>query len=249
MAIIGIIGAMASEVNRLTEQMEEKSVLRAAGIRFHYGVLMGVPVVVAQCGIGKCCAAICAQAMIDKFHVDALINTGVAGGLAEGLRVGDLVIGTDAVQHDFDITAFGHVKGYMGDGESGKPTRYCADKHLVSVFKQAADTVLMGNRYIEGTIASGDVFVSDDTMKREIHACFGAAAVEMEGAAVAQAAVANGVPFVIVRAISDLAGNEAHISYDEFEIAAAETSARIVMGMLTKLADENKERSGAFRSE
>lgn len=236
MGIVGIIGAMASEVERLTELMEDRAVMRAAGIRFYYGTLMGAPVVVAQCGIGKCCAAICAQAMIDKFHVEALINTGVAGGVAPGLRVGDLVVSTDVVQHDFNLTAFGHVQGFMGGtGEDQEPTRFQADERLIQVFKQAAETVLTENRTIDGTIASGDIFVSDEAIKQKIRTRFQAAAVEMEGAAIAQTAAANGVPFVVVRAISDLAGEEAHMSFEEFEKNAAEISARIVMAMLTKL--------------
>ena len=105
MGIIGIIGAMASEVELLVQQM----VLRHAGLEFHYGLLAGKPAVVVRCGIGKVCAALCAQALIDRFHVGALINTGVAGGLDPCLAVGDLVVGAASVQHDFDVTCFGHV--------------------------------------------------------------------------------------------------------------------------------------------
>ena len=234
--IWGVIGAMASEVELLTSRMEEASALRHAGVDFHYGTLEGVPVVAARCGIGKVCAAVCAQAMIDRFHVAALVNTGVAGGVAPGLSVGDLVIGADAVQHDFDITAFGHAKGYMGLGpgpaDDSQPTRFAADPDLVAAFRAAAESVPGSGSILTGTIASGDVFVADDCVKREIAAQFGAAAVEMEGAAVAQVAVANGVPFVIVRAISDLAGEAATVSFEEFEKAAAERSARIVSAML-----------------
>ena len=233
--IWGVIGAMASEVELLTARLEDASVLTCAGVDFHYGTLEGMPTVVARCGVGKVCAALCAQAMIDRFHVAALINTGVAGGVASGLSVGDLVIGADAVQHDFDITAFGHVKGYMDLGiESGggsHPTRFTADPRLVSAFRAAADKVLGPGKTREGTIASGDMFVADDAVKREIADAFGAAAVEMEGAAIAQTASANGVPFVIVRAISDLAGEKADVSFDEFEKTAARSSAEIVVEM------------------
>lgn len=241
MGIIGIIGAMASEVELLTEQMEDKAVLRLAGIDFHYGLLEKRPAVVAQCGIGKVYAAMCAQAMIDKFHVEALINTGVAGGLHPALHIGDLVIGTDAVQHDFDLTSFGHAKGYMAGEETDKPTRYLSDSALITAFKAAADEVLDGHQYLEGTIASGDIFVADEALKRELRDRFQAAAAEMEGAAIAQAATANAVPFVVVRAISDLAGEEASVSSTEFEKEAAKTSARIVLGMLRRLAAGEEE--------
>lgn len=159
---LGIIGAMASEITHLTEQMEEKTVTRAAGLRFYDGTLMGCPVVVAECGVGKVCAAVCAQVMIDRFRVTGLVNTGVAGGLHPELKVGDIVIGTDAVQHDFDLTATGAVKGYLFGEDESVPTRFHSDPTLVAAFKRAADKILTGGKtYREGTIASGDIFVAD----------------------------------------------------------------------------------------
>ena len=239
--IWGIIGAMASEVALLTARMEDASTLRVAGMDFHYGTLEGVPAVVAQCGVGKVCAALCAQAMIDRFHVAALVNTGVAGGVAAGLSVGDLVIGAGAVQHDFDITAFGHVKGYMDFGPDGgdgtRPTRFDADPRLVSAFRTAADAVLGAGKTREGIIASGDVFVSDDGVKREIASRFGAAAVEMEGGATRHR------PLMPTPSRSSLCGRSptlrgkgAHVSFDEFEKAAAESCAEIVTEMLRRAA-------------
>ena len=172
--------------------------------------------------------------MIDRFQVGCVINTGVAGGLHPSLAVGDIVISTDAVQHDFDLTAFGYVKGYMSNGDGKSPTRYHADPELAALFKAAADEVLDGNKYIEGTIASGDIFVDDSALKKELIERFGAAAAEMEGAAIAQAAAANHVPFVVIRSISDLAENEANVSFEEFERKAAEISSSIVLGMLRR---------------
>lgn len=237
MGIIGIIGAMASEVELLTQQMEEPSVLHHAGIDFHYGLLAGKPAVVARCGIGKVCAALCAQALIDRFHVGALINTGVAGGLDPCLAVGDLVVGAAAVQHDFDLTSFGHVKGYMSGEDDSLPTLYAADRRLIAAFEAAARDEAFTGKVIEGVIASGDVFVSDEAVKADVRERFGAAAVEMEGAAIAQTAAANGVPCVVVRAISDLAGQQAVVSFDTFEKQAARASAGIVMAMLKTLPD------------
>lgn len=231
---IGIIGAMASEVEILTAKLQNAQTAEIAGVVFHEGLLEGRHVVIAQCGIGKVCAAICAQAMIDRYRVGALINTGVAGGLHPSLAVGDIVISTDAVQHDFDMTAFGDVKGYMGGGDGKSPTRFLADPGLVADFKAAADEVLNENKYIEGTIASGDIFVDDSALKKSLIELFGAAAAEMEGGSIAQVAVANRVPFVVIRSISDLAEHEATVSYGEFEKKAAEISSRIVLGMLRR---------------
>ncbi len=239
---LGIIGAMASEVTHLTEQMEEKTVTRAAGLRFYDGTLMGCPVVVAECGVGKVCAAVCAQVMIDRFRVTGLVNTGVAGGLHPELKVGDIVIGTDAVQHDFDLTATGAVKGYLFGEDESVPTRFHSDPTLVAAFKRAADKILTGGKtYREGTIASGDIFVADPALKRDLVERYGAAAAEMEGAAIAQVAAANAVPAVIIRAISDLAGEKAEISFAEFEQEAAALSAQIVMEMLAQLGKKREE--------
>ena len=231
---IGIIGAMASEVEILKEKLLNEKTTETAGVTFYEGSLEGKPVVIAQCGIGKVYAAICTQAMIDRFQVGCVINTGVAGGLHHSLAIGDIVISTDAVQHDFDLTAFGYVKGYMANGDGKTPTRYKADPELVSLFKLAADDVLDENKYIDGTIASGDVFVDDSRLKKELIKNFGAAAAEMEGAYIAQVAAANKVPFVIIRSISDLAEHEANVSFEEFERKAAEISSRIVLGMLRR---------------
>ena len=231
---IGIIGAMASEVEILKANLADAATETAAGVTFFKGTLEGKPVVIAQCGIGKVCAAICAQAMIDRFDVSCVINTGVAGGLHHSLAIGDIVISTDAVQHDFDLTAFGYVKGYMGGGDGKTVTRYNADGELIALFKAAADDVLNENKYIEGTIASGDIFVDNSELKRELIENFGASAAEMEGASIAQVAAANGTPFIVIRSISDLAENEANVSFDVFEKKAAEISSRIVLGMLRR---------------
>lgn len=235
--LIGIIGAMASEVELLKGKMTGIQEVSVADIEFCYGFLEGLPAVIAECGIGKVCAAMCAQAMIDNFEVYCLINTGVAGGLAHGLEVGDIVISRDAIQHDFDATAFGYVRGFMpGEGDSSQPTRYYADQGLLASFKQAADTVLTGNKWIEGTIVSGDIFVDDSALKQSLIEQFNASAAEMEGAAIAQVASANGVPFIIIRAISDLAEKEANVTFDVFEKKAAEVSSAIVLGMCKNLS-------------
>ena len=219
---IGIIGAMASEVELLTAALTEAQTQTIAGVTFYHGTLEGQDVVIAQCGIGKVCAAICAQAMADCYKVGALINTGVAGGLHHSLAVGDIVIGTDAVQHDFDMTAFGYAKGYMGGSDGKEPTVFHADPKLIASFKEAAAQVLTDSKFIEGTIASGDVFVDDSALKKSLIEQFDAAAAEME----------NGIPFIIIRSISDLAEHEANVSFDEFEKKAAKVSSDIVLGML-----------------
>ena len=237
MAPIGIIGAMDSEVDNLIMRMAHTAVTEYAGRRFVTGTLAGKDVVVVQSGIGKVAAAITAQMLIDRFGVCALLNTGMAGGLDPRLAVKDLVVGTDALQHDFDLTAFGHARGYIGGGgDDTVPTRFIADADLVIQAMAAAAQVLpAGSKAITGTIASGDIFVDDSTLKTVLRDDFGAAAAEMEGAAIAQTAVANGVPFLILRTISDLAEHDASVSFDELERYAGQLAGDITTALLNTL--------------
>ena len=151
----GIIGAMDSEVDNLIARMADTETHEAAGRRFVCGTLSGKDVVVVKSGIGKVAAAITTQMLIDRFAVTALINTGMAGGLDSRLAVKDLVVGCDAVQHDFDLTAFGHVKGFMYGEDDQRPTRFAADAALVEQAVAAAQSVLpTGSKAIIGTIAA-----------------------------------------------------------------------------------------------
>ncbi len=236
MKCIGIIGAMDSEVDTLISRMEAVITRDIAGRRFAVGKLAGRDTVVVKSGIGKVAAAITAQLLIDHFGVDALLNTGMAGGLDSRLEVKDLVVGTAAVQHDFDLTAFGHAPGYMFGEDDSVPTAFAADQTLVERALAAAGQVLpAGSKAIPGIIASGDIFVDDTALKQRLITRFSAAAAEMEGAAVAQTAAANGIPFVILRTISDLAEREAHISFDELERYAGELAGDITVALLQQL--------------
>lgn len=233
---MGIIGAMESEVANLIARMENVTYREKAGRRFAVGTLGGKEAVVVQSGIGKVAAAITAQILIDEFAVDALLNTGMAGGLDARLAVKDLVIATAALQHDFDITAFGHARGYLYGEDDTKPTLFAADEALRAKAKAAAEAVLpAGSKAIDGIVASGDIFVDDSALKAQLRDGFGAAAAEMEGAAIAQAAVANGVPFVILRTISDLAEHQANVSFDELEQYAGKLAGDITVALLANL--------------
>lgn len=233
---LGIIGAMDSEVANLIARMEQVTYCEKAGRRFAVGTLAGKEVVVVQSGIGKVAAAITAQMLIDTFGVDGLLNTGMAGGLDARLAVKDLVIATAALQHDFDITAFGHARGFMYGEDDQKPTLFVADQALCEKARQAAETVLpAGSKAIDGVVASGDIFVDDSALKAQLRDGFGAAAAEMEGAAIAQTAVANGVPFVILRTISDLAEHQANVSFDELEQYVGKLAGDITVALLASL--------------
>lgn len=233
--MIGIIGAMETEVKTLIANLESPVQTAIAGCDFYSGKLCGKDAVIVMCGIGKVAAAICAQAMIDHFHPEALLNTGVAGGLDPSLEIGDIVVATDAVQHDFDLTPFGYAKGYMPawGKDKDRPSGYPASDALIHKLTEAAS--LTGAHCVAGRIASGDVFVSSGALKKTLINDFSASAAEMEGAAIAQVAYANALPFAILRAISDLADRQANISFDEFEILAAERSASLIMQFMKLL--------------
>ena len=233
---MGIIGAMESEVANLLTRMENVTYREKAGRRFAVGTLASKDAVVVQSGIGKVAAAITAQILIDEFAVDALLNTGMAGGLDPRLAVKDLVIATAALQHDFDITAFGHARGFMYGDDDQEPTLFTADANLCHKARIAAAQVLPeGSKAIDGIVASGDIFVDDSALKVQLRDGFGAAAAEMEGAAIAQAAVANGVPFVILRTISDLAEHQANVSFDELEQYVGKLAGDITVALLASL--------------
>lgn len=221
--MIGIIGAMKIEVDSLKAAMTETAIENISGIEFVSGKLYGKDAVVAQCGIGKVFAALCAQTMILRYKVDALINTGVGGTLCGELSIGDVAVSTACVQHDMDTSALGDPVGLI----SGiNVVELPADKVLCDKICCAAAELGINHR--TGIIASGDCFVSGAEKKRFISDTFGAIACEMEGAAIAQVCFVNKVPFAVVRAISDSADGSAEMDYGEFSKLAAENSAKVI---------------------
>lgn len=236
MKTIGIIGAMDSEVRHLIARLESPETHEIAGRTFVRGTLAGCDAVVVQSGIGKVAAAVTAQILIDRFGVGILLNSGMAGGLDSRLAVKDLVVGAAAVQHDFDLTAFGHARGYIRGEDDTVATAFRADEKLIALALDAAAEVLpVGSKAITGVIASGDIFVDDSALKARIIAEFGAAATEMEGAAIAQTADANGVPFLILRTISDLAEHQANVSFEELEKYVGQLAEDITVALLRRL--------------
>ncbi len=221
--MIGIIGAMVPEVEALQQQLKNSEITTISGIDFHKGLLNGVEVVIAQCGIGKVFAALCAQTMIVTFHPDVLINTGVAGALHPALSVGDVVIAKNVVQHDMDTTPFGDPLGMI----SGLNIVEIPAHTKTADGLQTATTDLGYNQMV-GTIASGDQFLSDPAKKLAIYNHFGALGVEMEGAAIGQVCYVNKVPFGVLRVISDSANGDGAMEYSEFLPMAATRSTNII---------------------
>lgn len=233
---LGVIGAMDVEVATLKANMTEKTEHTVAGSVYCEGVLEGLPVVVVQCGIGKVNAALCVQVLCSQFAVTHVVNTGIAGSLDKDLDIGDFVISKDAIYHDFTCAALNPA--YVTGQIPGFPVRYFpADENLVKLAYAAADSLQAGHAMI-GTVASGDQFVGQKAQKEKIIADTGALCTEMEGAAIAHGAWKNGIPFVVIRAISDKADDSAEMDYPTFEAMAAEKCALVTRAMakaLTKL--------------
>ena len=224
---LGIIGAMAVEIELLKERMEDIRTENRSGMEFYIGKLEGVDAVVVQCGVGKVNAAICAQTLCAVYRVTHLVNTGIAGSLETQLDIGDLVVSRDAMYHDFDCVHFGYE---MGRVPGMDVTAFPADAAMIAAAQQAGEMVHPGHVH-SGRVASGDLFVAAKAAKNAIIEKTGAVCTEMEGAAIAHTAYRNGVPFVILRAISDKADDSAQMDYPTFEAIAARRCAQTVCAL------------------
>lgn len=228
---LGIIGAMAVEIAALKENMENMRETTRAGMVFYEGKLQGVDAVVVQCGIGKVNAAMCTQILCDCFHVTHMVNTGIAGSLCAELDIGDLVISRDAIHHDFDLHFWGRPIGQVPGFDV---TAFPADEKMIELAFATAEAVNPGHTKI-GRVASGDQFICSKEQKEKIIADTQGICAEMEGASIAHTAYRNGVPFVIIRAISDKADDSAEMDYPTFEAIAAQRCAQVMLLMAQML--------------
>lgn len=222
---IGIIFAMKEELDALKRHIEICNEYKVFDLVFYEAKYNNITCILVESGIGKVNAARTTQVLIDRVKVDYVFNIGVAGGIENSLNVGDVVVGTSLVQHDFDITAFNHDKGYIPNiGINVK-----ADEYLVNLTEEIDNTL----KY--GVIASGDIFCTDINMSNKIYNKFNALCVEMEGASVAQVCHLCNVPFLIIRSISDVPNNNNTITYNEFLEISSNKVANIMIKLLNKL--------------
>ena len=232
MSVIGIIGAMEEEVAALKEKMEIKRVLKKASMEFCEGTLQEKPVVVVRSGIGKVNAGLCTQILADVFEVKKVINTGIAGSLDARIDIGDIVISTEALQHDMDATQFGYPLGQIPRMET---LAFPADAEMAKIAKEACEAVNPEIKVFTGRVVTGDQFIANKEIKDRIKTNFDGLCTEMEGAAIAQAAWLNEIPFVIIRAISDKADDSAEMDYPTFERQAIIHSVRLTEEMVRRL--------------
>ena len=232
MTKLGIIGAMREEVETLVEKLTDVNSRVHARSTYYEGRLEGCDVVVVQCGVGKVNAAMCAQILCSVYGVTHLVNTGIAGSLCAELDIGDLVVSRDAMYHDFDCNAFGYPSGKVPGMDV---IAFPADEKLGELAFAAAEEVNPGHTR-QGRVASGDQFVASRELKEKIISLTQALCTEMEGAAIAQTAYRNGIPYVILRAISDKADDSAEMDYPTFERIAAHRCASVAMNLAKNLA-------------
>ena len=232
MSKIGIIGAMELEVEELKSKMNVERIVEKASMKFFEGTLNNTNVVVVQCGVGKVNAGMCVQILADCFDVTHIINTGVAGSLNADLDIGDILISTEAVYHDMDVSPLGYEVGQV-PGIDVKC--FPADQTMIGAAKESCEKVNTDINVMIGRVASGDQFIASKEVKDKIIVNVAGYCAEMEGAAIAHAAYLNKIPFVVVRAISDKADNSAEMDYPTFEKAAAGHCAALVMDFIQKL--------------
>lgn len=231
--MIGIIGAMDEEVAKLKEKMDNITVETRAGMDFYCGTLNGKEAVVVRSGIGKVNAAVCSQILADTYQVKAIINTGIAGSLRNEINIGDVVLSTDTVQHDMDATGFGYAVGQIPRMDVFS---FPADQGLLTLAAECCSREIPEIGVHTGRVVSGDQFISDKEKKKWLIETFDGYCTEMEGAAIAQTAYLNQIPYLVIRAISDKADDSAEMDYAEFEAAAIEHSVKLLSAMIGQIS-------------
>ncbi len=233
---VGIIGAMEEEVEFLRAQIENAEHFQRAGYDFYSGKLAGEQVVLLKSGIGKVNAAIGTAILLEHFSPHCVINTGSAGGFDKTLEIGDVVISSEVRHHDFDLTCFGYEHGQV----AGMPPAFIPDARLVAIAEQSIRTV-DGVKVVKGLVATGDYFMSEPSKVAETRARYpNLMAVEMEAAAIAQTCFRFDVPFMVFRALSDIAGKESPVSFQQFLTTAGVNSAQMVIEMVRELGERIK---------
>ncbi|APH14128.1 MTA/SAH nucleosidase [Clostridium sporogenes] len=228
---IGIIGAMDEELELLLKELDLEKKQVKANMTFNFGKLWENNVVAVRCGIGKVNAAVCAQILIDDFKVDKIINVGIAGGTAENVLPGDVVVANSLVQHDMDTSAFGDPIGQIPRLNTFD---FKCDIELIEKAKKAFQN-RTEHKCLVGRIVTGDQFINDKERVQWMCKEFNALACEMEGGSIAQVSYLNNVPFVVIRSISDNASTGAHMEYEDFMTIAIKNSTNILKGMLTNI--------------
>lgn len=227
---IGIIFAMEEELVALKKYLTIDNEYSIFDLKFYESKMNDIEIILVECGVGKVNAARTTQILIDNMKVDYIFNIGVAGGVSNKLSVGDIVLGEKLVQHDFDITAFNHEKGYVPSVGVFIDT----DTYLLNIANEALNEMDEVNHH-RGVIASGDIFCTETKMSEKIASKFNALCVEMEGASIAQVCYLSHVPFLIIRSISDVINDNNKVTYEEFLESSCSKVADVMKKILEKI--------------
>jgi len=230
--MIGIIGAMHEEIIELKNMISDLEEEKILDITFFKGTLEGKEIVLVEGGIGKVNSSVCTTLLIDRFKVDQLIFTGVAGGTNPNIEVGDIVISSELIEHDFDCTAFGMKHGEIPRMDT---SIFKADKKLIKIAEKSALELFNKENVYTGRIVSGDVFVAEPAKINWLRETFNSECTEMEGAAVAHVCHLFKTPFVIIRSISDKANDDAKTDFQEFVKLAAKNSKNLIVEMMKRV--------------
>lgn len=230
-SVIGLIGAMDEEIELLLAQMVSSKKVSKAGVNYVKGTLQGREIVVCKSGVGKVNAAVTTQILIDHFGVSQVLFTGVAGALDPRLNIGDIVISSSCMQHDMDVTPLGYERGVI---PYQSISDFPADDRLISLAEQACKE-LSAEGYLVGKVLSGDQFIASRDTVQTLYEQLNGVCAEMEGSAVAQVCHMNGVPYVVIRSMSDKADGSAHVNFAEFTVKASQRSHSIVSHILNHL--------------
>lgn len=223
---IGIVVAMDEEKAEIEKLISNKEIKKINNLKFIIGKIKDKNIVLVQCGVGKVNAARTTQKLIDKFNITTIINVGVAGAINSNLKIGDVIIAKKVIQHDFDITAFGHNKGYITDVGEGIES----DKNLLEKVKE----IRQDNSYKTkiGIIATGDIFCTDIKMKEKINNKFNADVVDMECGAIAQVSFLENIPFLAIRSVSDIPNGDNAKTFDENLKIASKIASEVLYNIL-----------------
>ena len=224
MKYIGIIAAMDEEITTIKDLMQDSESKKIFELEFITGKINSKNVVLVKCGVGKVNSARTTQILLDNFDIEYVINVGTAGGLNNDIEIGDIIIAEKLVQHDFDVTAGGHEKGYIPN--TGK--YFECDKRLIKKSKEVINSLNENFKSIVGLIATGDIFVQDVAVKNRIKEEFDADCVEMEGASIAQVCTLDKIPFIVIRAISDKPNGNNGIDFEKYLDMACKRYAKFI---------------------
>lgn len=223
---IGIVVAMDEEKAEIEKLISNKEIKKTNNLKFIIGKIKDKNIVLIQCGVGKVNAARTTQKLIDKFNITTIINVGVAGAINSNLKIGDVIIAKKVIQHDFDITAFGHNKGYITDVGEGIES----DKNLLEKVKEISQENSYKTKI--GIIATGDIFCTDIKMKEKINNKFNADVVDMECGAIAQVSFLENIPFLAIRSVSDIPNGDNAKTFDENLKTASKIASEVLYNIL-----------------